>query len=100
MIKKLSCKFHKCLVPFNMLTVKGCYETALFQVSVTKSFTVCNFNKLATIIAFELGTPNSHNTKQYACHWQSRCYDKTPKVSHITKGDIFQMTFPQSDEKM
>ena len=31
MIKELPWKFHKCLGPFNMLTVEGCSDTVLFS---------------------------------------------------------------------
>ena len=27
------------------------------------------------IIAFELGTRNSHNLEQDTCHWQTICYE-------------------------
>ena len=29
------------------------------------------------IIAFELGSTNSHNYEQDTCHWQSICYQAT-----------------------
>ena len=31
LVKELSWRFHKCLEPFNMLTIEGCYETGLFK---------------------------------------------------------------------
>ena len=29
------------------------------------------------IIAFEMGSTNSHNSEQDTCHWQSICYQAT-----------------------
>ena len=39
------------------------------------------------IIAFELGTRNSHNPEQNTCHWQSMCY-KTPLRFKISLREI------------
>ena len=40
------------------------------------------------IIAFELGTTNSHNPEQDICHWQSMCYE-TPLRFNISLREIF-----------
>ena len=40
------------------------------------------------IIAFELGTTNSHNPEQDICHWQPKCYE-TPTRFNISLGGIF-----------
>ena len=54
MTKVLSCRFYKCLRPFNMLTVKECSETVFFLESkLTKFFTACKFrNKVAMTMIF------------------------------------------------
>ena len=54
MMKVLSCRFYKCLRPFNMLTVKECSETVFFLESkLTKFFTACIFrNKVAMTMIF------------------------------------------------
>ena len=53
-MKVLSCRFYKCLRPFNMLTVKECSETVFFLESkLTKFFTACKFrNKVAMTMIF------------------------------------------------
>ena len=40
------------------------------------------------IIAFELGTSNSHNPEQDTRHWQAMCY-KTPLRFKISLREIF-----------
>ena len=40
------------------------------------------------IIAFELGTTNSHNPEQDICHWQSTCYETAVRFN-ITLREIF-----------
>ena len=45
------------------------------------------------VIAFELGTKNSHNPKQDTCHWQSMC-DKTPTRFNISLRVIFSKSGP------
>ena len=54
MTKVLSCRFYKCLRPFNMLTVKECSETVFFlEIKLTKFFTACKFrNKVALTMIF------------------------------------------------
>ena len=43
---------------------------------------------VSKIIAFELGTTNSHNLAQYICHWQSMYYE-TPLRFNISLREIF-----------
>ena len=43
---------------------------------------------VSKIIAFELGTTNSHNLEQDTCHWQSICY-KTPLRFTMSLKQIF-----------
>ena len=53
MIKVVSCRFHKYLGPFHMLTPKGCSETPVFKERSTQVVTVFNFgNRLAIAIIF------------------------------------------------
>ena len=40
------------------------------------------------IIAFELGTRNSHNLEQDICYWRSMCYE-TPLRFNISLREIF-----------
>ena len=52
-MKVLPCKFYKCLGLFNMLTVKGRIETVFLESGLTKSLTVCTFErKVAMTIIF------------------------------------------------
>ena len=51
------------------------------------------------VIPFELRTTNSLNLEKDTCHWQSMRYE-TSQDLHITKGDIFQVRFSQSDAKI
>ena len=41
------------------------------------------------IIAFELGTTNSHNLEQDTCHWQSMCRKKPLRFNKILKEIFF-----------
>ena len=52
------------------------------------------------IIAFESGVANSDNPEQYT-YLSSvvNVLTNFPNISHINKGDIFQISSPQSDEK-
>ena len=130
MIKVLSCRFHKGLVPFNMLAFKECSETTFLESGLTKSFTVCNFGNARAIkiiffslcskldVDFRNGTKNSKNGFRFYdnCLWigrskfqQSRTgylslavnvLTNTPKISHITKGDVFHIRFSQSVERI
>ena len=49
-----------------------------------------NLDKLfvLTVIAFQSGTPNSHNPEQYICHWQPMCYE-APLRFNISLREIF-----------
>ena len=54
-----------------------------------------NLKKLLVlkIIAFELGSRNSHNPEQDICHWQSMCYE-TPQRINISIREIFSKSGP------
>ena len=128
-MKVLSWWFNKSLGPFNMLTFKGCYETVFFLESgITNFLTFYNFqNKvgLASIFFFKMfkswwrnRTKKSEKVFGFKSNWiwigednlsQSRTgysslavsdLRNTPKIYYITKGDIFQIRFTQSDGKI
>ena len=129
-MKVSSCRFCKSLVPFNILNVIGFSETVFFNSGLTKSLTVSNFrNKVAmTIIFFSKGlkfdVDSGNCTKESAIlvGLKDNCISikdfkfsepgtgylslavnvlrNTPKIQHITKGDIFQIRFSQSNEKI
>ena len=54
MMKVFSCRFYKSVGAFNIMTVKECSETVFLESFLSKSLTVCNFQKKVamTIIFF------------------------------------------------
>ena len=124
-----SYRFHKCLGSFNKLTVKGCFQTALFREWLTKSLRVCNFgNTLAMTITFfskcwkfDKDLKNwIKNSEKFFCFYDSFIWIRngklsqsrtgylsstvnvltnTRKISNITKGEIFWISFLHRNRK-
>ena len=51
------------------------------------------------IIAFEPGSTNSHNPEEDTCHWQSVCYEATPRVSISVTETFINQIFSESWKK-
>ena len=51
------------------------------------------------ITGFELGVANSQNLEQDTKHSDVNVLKNTPKISPNTRGEIFQINFPENDEK-
>ena len=128
MIIGLPCRFKQCLWAFSMLTVKGCSETRHFRHLCSHVFGSPSFPKYINNEGHLLfqGVPNLMKISEKERKVQKNFLDNTiwigcskpsllqreclssavtlstnnPKISHITKKDIFQLYFPYNDEKI
>ena len=51
------------------------------------------------VIPFELRTTNSLNLEKDTCHWQSMCYETSPRFTYH-EGRYFSSQVQQSDAKI
>ena len=118
--------FSRVYEPLTCWISKGVLKRCFLESGLNKSLTVCNFrNKVAiTIILFfkmfkiSSGTKNTKKVFRYKDNcipiWDNKfsqyqtgyfslavnVLGNTPKISHITEGDVFQIRFSLSDEKI